>query len=183
MTFEHFGFSILPVLKSTSRELLWSDDDVKLWKIGIFCDFANIYCSRKYPQQRELMSSLETRWDIICTMLQKIRLSTTSWSVQLTSCFLVSTNAVWYILCRDIFKIVSKRFSVNSTDASVLTSTKRSCQEEARDIYLSVTLECWTSTRIYELSEEIKIPLWSKVRIGLVWDFFGINVLTNFDYV
>ena len=140
---------------------------MKLWKIGIFCDFANIYCSRKYPQQRELMSSLETRWDIICTMLQKIRLSTTSWSVQLTSCFL-STNAVWYIVSLTCSKLFSTHFSANSTDDYVLTSTKRSCQEEAHDIYLAVTLECWSSPRIYELSEEIKIPLWSKVRIDLV---------------
>ena len=79
-------------------------------------------------------------------------------------------------------KLFSKHFSVNSTDDSVLTSTKRSCQEEARDIYLAVTLECWTSTRIYELSEEIKIPLWSKVRIALVWEYFCIDVLITFRH-
>ena len=56
--------------------------------------------------------------------------------------------------------------SVNSTDVKVQTSSGSSCQEEARDMYLSVILEMWTPSKIYQMSSEIKIPIWSKASIN-----------------
>ena len=58
-------------------------------------------------------------------------------------------------------------FLVNSSDPSILTSTKRFCRAEAQDLYLGVTLECWTANQIFILSDEIKIPVWSKVDISI----------------